>query len=68
MKKLLILAVVGCFALGLTSCKKDYTCSCTIAGTTTKSEIKDAKKKDAQDACDALDTAAKLGSGSCSLD
>lgn len=64
MKKVLVaVAVVAFFA----SCKKDYSCDCTILGTTTKTAIKDAKKKDATDACDALDTSAKILGGSCTL-
>jgi hypothetical protein len=65
MKK--VFAVVAVVAL-LASCKKDYTCSCTIAGVTSKTEIKDAKKADAEDACSALNTSASLVGGSCSLD
>ena len=44
MKKLLILAVIaGSFTM--TSCKKEYTCVCTINGSSTevKSGVKDAK-------------------------
>ena len=29
MKKVLLIAVAGVFALGFTSCKKDYKCVCT---------------------------------------
>jgi len=64
MKKVLVaVAVVAFFA----SCKKDYTCDCTIGGTTTKTPINDAKKSDATDACDALDVASKIAGGSCTL-
>ena len=62
-KVLLAVAVVAILA----SCKKDYTCECTILGVTTPTEIKDAKKADAEDACNALDVAAKLTGGSCTL-
>ena len=54
MKKVLF---VGLFfgALALTSCKKDYTCECKYdlngSATTHEFAIKDAKKKDAEDAC-----------------
>lgn len=44
--------------IGLTSCKKDWTCECTYSDPTgdivTTLEINDAKKKDAEAACDAL--------------
>lgn len=68
MKKVLMFAVAGLFVAGLASCKKDYTCSCTISGLTSSTTIPDSKKKDAEDACDALSTAAAIGGGSCSLD
>jgi hypothetical protein len=64
MKKFFALAIV---VVALASCKKDYTCECTILGVTTPTEIKDAKKADAEDACNALDVAAKLTGGSCTL-
>ncbi len=68
MKNLSILAIASIFTLSLTSCKKDYTCSCTTGGVTTSTEFKDAKKADAQDACDALSALNAIGGGSCSLD
>ncbi len=58
MKKLLTLAVVlGAFAM--TSCKKDYTCTCTTTMTgmddiVQEIPLNDYKKKDAEDGCDAL--------------
>ena len=59
-------------SMGFTSCKKDYTCTCTYTDSdgkqTEKTEIKDAKKKDAQDACDAMSLLYSLGGGSCDLD
>jgi hypothetical protein len=59
MKKLLLLvAVVG--AMSATSCKKDYTCTCTVSigGYTSSASttIHDTKKK-ATDACTANNTA-----------
>lgn len=52
-KVLLFVAVVG--TIGMTSCKKDYTCECTyeiLGETETHSfEIENAKKSDAEDAC-----------------
>ncbi|MDZ4844242.1 MAG: hypothetical protein SH857_01690 [Chitinophagales bacterium] len=67
MKKLV--PVVALFAvLSLASCKKDYVCSCTVLGITTKTTIPDTKKGDAEDACDASDTAAQVAGGSCELE
>lgn len=65
MKKVYMMLAVC--AIALASCKKDYTCSCTIAGVTTDSTIADAKKADAEEACDALNVAAAIGGGSCEL-
>jgi len=67
-KALSLVAGVALVAVLFTSCKKDYTCSCTILGSTTKSTIADASKKDATDACDALNTSAAILGGTCSLD
>lgn len=68
MKKLSILAVIAIFCLGLTSCKKDYTCTCTFTtGDPVVYPIKDAKKKDAKSVCDGWNTLAG-SSGSCKLD
>ena len=69
MKKIVTVAAVALFgAILLPSCKKDYTCTCTIQGQTTTSPINDAKKSDAKAACDQLNTAAAMVGGSCSLD
>lgn len=70
MKKVLIGSAFAVMALVvLSSCKKDYTCTCTVLGTTSASEIKDSKKKDAEDACSALETTAKIvdPAASCSI-
>jgi|LakMenEpi03Aug12_release.lakeMendotaPanAssembly.Ray.scaffolds.fasta_scaffold4238223_1 hypothetical protein len=70
MKKIVLsLAVVAFAAVSFTSCKKDYTCSCSDpTGDTQKIEIKDAKKADAEDACAASNTIWALVGGSCKLD
>ncbi len=55
----------------MTSCKKDYTCTCktSLSGVSYGGEIKDAKKKDAQSACDAMQTTLRMvdATGTCSL-
>lgn len=68
MKKFFIPALAVVFIVGMTSCKKDYTCTCTIAGLETSVTYTDVKKADAEEACDAASTAAAIGGGSCSLD
>lgn len=68
MKKLLILG--GIFAMfTFTSCKKDYTCDCTVFGDPISVPVQNAKKKDAESACDAAETTYKNGdpSASCTL-
>ncbi len=44
MKKLLILSVGVLLVAGMTSCKKDYTCKCTVAGVSATTTINDTKK------------------------
>ncbi len=77
MKKVLPLMVMAVAASLFTSCKKDYTCTCTMTNTimgstTTNSQaypIKDASKGDAKKACDDMTTAFTLGTttASCKL-
>ena len=84
MKKLGSIAIVAMFGiLTLASCKKDWTCSCTIHWTnsslgidTTLSgsgEIKDVKKSEAKDSCTSQNGVIDDGYGGtfntdCSLD
>ncbi len=68
MKKIASIAFVALIAVAFTSCKKDYTCTCTASG---KAEIKipinKAKKKDATKTCDAAKTTYSSVGYSCSL-
>lgn len=68
MKKFFVPALAVLFIVGMTSCKKDYTCTCTVGGVESTSTFEDVKKSEAEDACNSLDTAASIGGGSCSLD
>jgi hypothetical protein len=55
MKKVLLVAF-GASLLGLTACKKDYTCTCTYNGNGMSGSISttiNATKKDAKEACEA---------------
>ena len=73
MKKILTISIVSAFVLtlGLTSCKKDYTCECTFTAPATSISIPydKAKKSDAKDACSATETTYKIGDpgASCEL-
>jgi len=52
-------------AIGLVSCKKDYTCECTTTGggsSISASSTVHATKKDAKDACNAGDESYTIGS------
>lgn len=51
MKKVFILAAVGGLFF-VTSCKKTYTCECTVLGTTTSVEAEFKKKADAEAWCE----------------
>ena len=67
MKKLtLILGAVALIAM--TSCKKDYTCECENS-LIPSYELKDQKKKDAEDGCAEIETAEKIfnADASCTL-
>ena len=64
MKKIFALAIV---VVALASCKKDYTCECTVLGQTVSSTIEKTTKSAATDSCDAANAAATLLGGSCSL-
>jgi hypothetical protein len=69
MKKVLLVAAVAAFAM--TSCKKDYTCTCTYTdpmggGTETQTyPMKDVKKKDAKSTCNTLGSLWISAGGTC---
>lgn len=66
MKKLFVVAAVALIVVSFSSCKKDYTCTC--KGDTMGSIVlpfNDAKKADAQDACDAAETTYKNADATC---
>ena len=67
MKNLFVVSMIM-FAFSATSCKKDYTCTCTIYSTETIVTEKQ-KKKDAEEECDKMDADAKTidSNGGCEL-
>lgn len=70
MKKTLTLAVATLLSAAfMTSCKKDYTCTCKVLGQTVTVAIGKAKKKDAESTCTAAQTTYKMGdpNATCSL-
>lgn len=60
-----VLLVVGT----MSSCKKDYTCSCTGDGWSLDAKYTKVKKKDAQSSCDSAESTYKSGdpTASCTL-
>lgn len=69
MKKIISsLALVAIAAVSFTSCKKDYTCTCTSLGKTYSTTYEKTTKDDAQSKCDAANTGEALLGGSCKLD
>lgn len=76
MKKVLFaFLVAGAMAVGLTSCKKDYNCTCNYTFSSTDTTVTytypSVKKSDAEDACDLAQTSLTTGgftNVSCSLD
>lgn len=66
MKKLIPVAAVAALAMMFTSCKKDYTCTCTTTsgGTTigtTDVALGKQKKKDAETACNGHASSSSVG-------
>lgn len=57
MKKVLLVAAVA--GLSMVSCKKDYTCECTVSAagvSQTTSTVMNDTKKNATDACEAMNS------------
>lgn len=66
MKKIAPIVAIALGAM-FTSCKKDYTCTCTVGTDSYAIPLKDVKKSDAKDACNAAGSIYILAGGSCSL-
>lgn len=68
MKKVLLVAAV--VVVGLASCKKDYTCTCTTTGngvTASVSSTTKATKKDAKSSCESGSKTANGYTTTCSI-
>ena len=75
MKKVLFGSAFALLTIvALSSCKKDYTCKCTITdssgflGTTTTSTTINGKKKDVKKACENANSTVGTLSTSCTID
>lgn len=64
MKKLLITASVALVTLGFVSCTKEYTCTCTLNGSSFTHNFKE-KKAQAKKACDLWGQTYTAAGGSC---
>jgi|WetSurMetagenome_2_1015567.scaffolds.fasta_scaffold1023278_1 hypothetical protein len=59
MKKIsLLLGVVALMSISLTSCQKEWTCTCTTGAVSVDVTIDKTTKADAKEKCDALDIGA----------
>jgi hypothetical protein len=70
MKKITLVIVCAVMAATMSSCEKNYTCTCVYPGSTigtTSTTYKAKKKSDAEAACSAQNVGAKANGGSCAL-
>jgi hypothetical protein len=69
MKKLFLVVAIAA-TVGLTSCKKDHTCTCVVTGTTLPVVIPNSSKKDAKATCDLARTTYQIAdpAATCTLD
>jgi heme-binding NEAT domain protein len=70
MKKVLCFAALVAATLSVTSCKKDWLCTCSNTNTGVGAgtyQVKNASQKEAQDACSNYDNYWKIYGTSCSL-
>jgi hypothetical protein len=73
MKRFFAFAAVSVALVSLSSCKKDYTCTCKFSGVGAgtpdlKITLADMKKSDANESCDVYTTTYLTVGGSCSID
>lgn len=63
-----LLFTAAAFAIILSSCKKDYTCNCTVGLITTPTTIENSTKEDAEEECNTADETTQIAGGSCTLE
>ncbi len=68
MKTFIHIVALSAGVAALTSCKKDFTCTCVTNLGTERTVFTNIKKVEAEDACQALDAVATLDGGVCRLD
>lgn len=67
MKKLFMVTLLAGGITAITSCKKEFTCQCTVFGFTDDTTLVDVSKSEAKDYCDDQDAGLTLFGGSCEL-
>ncbi len=76
MKKIILLGSVAFVALSMSSCKKEWTCTCTssysVNGVTSSASAsattEKMSKKDAEDACESGSVSTSYGSVKCEIE
>jgi hypothetical protein len=68
MKKFLFVIVSAALLMSFQSCKKDYTCKCTLTAGNVDIAYTKVKKSDAQESCDAAETTYKTADATANCD
>lgn len=69
MKKFVAFAAICLAVLSFSSCRKDYTCTCKVAGQVVETDpIPKAKKSDAESICNSIQTSYSSLGYNCSID
>lgn len=69
MKKFVAFAAISVAVLSFSSCRKDYTCTCKVAGQVVETNpIPKSKKSQAETICKNIETANAVDGFSCSID
>ncbi|HEY9176884.1 MAG TPA: hypothetical protein VIN07_04300 [Flavipsychrobacter sp.] len=71
MRKAILLPALAAAIISMSSCERNFTCLCVYPDSnigTTKTNIKAARKSDADVHCSSLNKAAQKNGGACALD
>ncbi len=70
MKKAILLPAIAVAIISMSSCERNFTCTCVYPNTnigTTKTNIKASKRSDAEVHCNSLNKGAQTLGGACAL-
>lgn len=70
MKKLYLIMATAIVVTSMSSCQRNFTCTCVYPGKaagTTTTNIKAYSRSDARETCDAMNDGARRNGGACSL-